>query len=450
MGLKLKRVLETCVYRGRNLGLLVRQLPLPFAVLLVMLASLLLPALVSRDALAAGQLTERSLSISSGVPSKTGVQYTFTFKVSSTSDIEGMKLQACDSAVGTCNAPAGLSFSSRTYGTQSGWQGATNFAVDATGAGDCTPAVNVICANRTDATTQTSGSSRSIRFDTITNPSTANSTFFVRISLYNANNYPSGAGFVDYGVTASAVVQTLQVNAQVAEVLSFCVGSTSVDDATTSVAGDCSGVSGTSLSLGVLDSSRVNTSPVDTTDGGDDLNGVAMVRTNASNGVVVNYDAVQASSGSNHLGTLRIAGASCNAGSVNTDGCINAQGTTPGTFSNGTEKFGMTVGAVNCGSNGGTNYTCNYSGGSYNLVRDASYDGNGTNTVNDTTSTASTTTNQYAWDETGTSHAIAASSSPNGFVEDEALILKFAAAVALVAPFGSYSVQADFVAVPTY
>lgn len=270
------------------------------------------------------------------------------------------------------------------------------------------------------------------------------------MSLYNANNYPSGAGFVDYGVVASAVVQTLTVSASVAEVLNFCVGATTVNDATTSVAGDCSGVAGTSLNLGVLDSSRVNISPVSGTNGGDSNNGVAMVRTNASNGVTVYYDAIQALSGTNHLGTLRIAGASCNAGTVSTDGCINAQGTTQSTFTAGTEKFGMTVAAVNCGSNGGTNYTCTYSSGNYNMVRNTSYDGDGTNTVNDTDTTAGTTVNGYAWDETGTARAIAASSNPNGFVEDEALLLKFAGAIALVAPFGTYSVQADFVAVPVY
>ncbi len=417
-----------------------------------MAVSVLLPTLITEKALAAGQLTERSLSISSGIPGKTNVQYTFTFKVSSASDIEGIKLQACTTAVGSCTAPTGLSFSSRTYGTQSSWQGGTSFAVDTTGANDCTPSASIICANRTDATAQTSGTSRSIRFDGITNPNTANSTFFVRISLYNANNYPTGAGFVDYGVTASAVVQTLTVSAQVAEVLSFCVGATAVNDATTSVASDCSALTGTAVNLGVLDSARVNVSPVTSTNGGDDNNGVAMVRTNASNGVVVNYDAIQASSGSNHLGTLRITGASCNVGNVSTDGCINAQGTTQGTFSSGTEKFGMTVAAINCGSNTGSNYTCTFSSNNTNLQRAANYDGDGTTggTNFTDTDTVSSTTSGYAWDESGALQPIASSTNPNGFVEDEALILKFAATIALVAPFGSYSVQADFVAVPTY
>ena len=88
------------------------------------------------------------------------------------------------------------------------------------------------------------------------------------------------------------------------------------------------------------------------------------------------------------------------------------------------------------------------------MKRDAAYDGDGTNAASnfsDTDTTSGTTVNGYEWKEaSATQTPIAASVSPNGFVEDEALILKFAGAISLVAPFGSYSVQADFVAVPTY
>jgi len=401
---------------------------------LALIGAGLLPLLVPRSA-SALQLTSRSLSISTGVASASTAQYTFTFTVASTSDVEGLKLQACTTAVGTCSAPAGLSFSSRTFGTQSGWQGATNFAVDATGANDCTASASVICANRTDATAQTV-TSRSIRFDTITNPSTVNTAFFLRITTYSTNNY-TGGSIVDTGTVASAITQTLTVNAAVAEVLNFCVGSTTVDDATTSVAGDCTGVSGTSLNIGTLDPATINISPV-STNGGDSNNGVAMLRTNAASGATVSYRAIQ-QSGTNHLGTLRVSGASCNAGTVSTDPCINAQGTTQGTFTAGTENYGMTIGGVNCGSNPDTNYNCDFASGAYNLVRDANYDGNGGNTYG--------TSQGFAWDETGTFDQVAASTT---VVDDEALILRFASTPAITTPFGSYAAQADFVAVPTY
>lgn len=421
-----------------------------FFVLAITAISILFPVLIMRQVSAAGQITLRSLAISSGVPSKTNVQYTFTFTVSSTSDVEGLKFQACTTAVGTCSAPAGLSFSSVTFGTQSGWQGGTNFAIDGTGANDCTPSASIICANRTDATAQTT-TSRSIRFDTITNPSTANSTFFVRVGLYSANNYTTGAGFVDYGVTASAVVQTLTTSAAVAEVLNFCVGSTVVNDAetTATLPTSCAGVTGTGVNIGVLSTSGVNVSPVDAVDGGDDLNGLVMLRTNSQNGTTVSYDAIQATTGTNHLGTLRITGYSCNAGTVSTDGCINAIGTTADEIDSGVEEFGMTIAGVSCDST--TSYSCVFSSTNYNLIRDAQYDGDGTasNTTNftDTGVVSGTTTSQYAWDETGSFDQIASSST---YVDDEVLLLKFAATSALITPFGSYTVQTDFVAVTTY
>jgi hypothetical protein len=243
------------------------------------------------------------------------------------------------------------------------------------------------------------------------------------------------------------VTQTLTVNAAVAEVLNFCVGSTTVDDATGDVTGagadDCSGVSGTNVNLGTLDTSAVNVSPV-TTNGGDSENGVAVIRTNAVNGASVYYDAVQ-QSGTNHQGTLRISGASCNAGNVVTDQCIDAAGGTQTAFSAGTEKFGMSIGAINCSLNPGTAYTCTFSSGSYNLTRDTNYDCTGNNTFNTTCSQG------YAWVEDGTPTQIASStSSATKVLDDEALLLKFAATPSITTPFGAYVAQADFVAVATY
>lgn len=161
MGIKLKQGFRLCANCSRGIKGVFKDVTYPFIAVIIIISSLL-PFFLVQQALAAGQLTTRSLSLSSGVPGGTSVQYTFTFTVSSTSDVEGMKLQACTTAVGTCSVPTGISFSSRTFGTQSGWQGGTNFAVDATGAGDCTASASVICANRTDATAQTT-TARSIR-----------------------------------------------------------------------------------------------------------------------------------------------------------------------------------------------------------------------------------------------------------------------------------------------
>jgi hypothetical protein len=97
----------------------------------------------------------------------------------------------------------------------------------------------------------------------------------------------------------------------------------------------------------------------------------------------------------------------------------------------------MTVSTVNCDSVSA--YTCNFTGGSYNLTRDGQYDGTGSNTVG--------TTQGFAWDESGSVDQVAASA---GAVDDESLILVFAATPNAVTPTGSYSTQANFIAVATY
>jgi len=426
---------------------------MPLLAALIWIGLWLMPLMVPQ-ASALGQLTSRSLTLSSGVPSATGVSYSFTFTLASTSQVQGLKFLACTSAVSTypsgssCTAPAGMSgagngFLGATFSSQSGWQGATNFAVDSTGANDCIPSANVLCAKRTDTTSQTA-TARTITFGGIKNPSAANTPFYVGVYTYTTVNYTAGSR-VDFGATASAVVQSLTTAASVAEVLNFCVGATTVDDTTTSVASDCTGVSGTSLNLGTLDSSQINISPW-STDGGDGNNGVAMVRSNAGNGVVVAYDAIQ-QSGSNHLGTLRISGATCNPTSNTfTDPCINAAGPTQTVFTPGTEMFGMTIAGINSGST--TSYSCTYGGpgNTCDLEPLANYLGGGTTGL-ETYGTG----NGFAWDESGSVVNIASSASSTvKQVDDEALILKFAATPSITTPFGQYQAKTDMIAVPTY
>ncbi len=425
----------------------------------ILSCSWLLP-LMTGTASAAGQLTSRSVSISSAIPSATGVSYTFDFTLpaASTSQIQGIKFTACTTATatypgGTCTAPTGMSgggngFTGASFTNQSGFQGATNFAVDGTGANDCTASANVLCVKRTDTTSQTGGTAKTIKFGGIKNPSSVNTAFYIGITTYTTVNW-TGGSIVDAGTTATATVQSLTVSARVAEILNFCVGSTAIDDATTTTGADCSAISGTSVNIGTLDSSSVNISPV-TINGGDSNNGVAMLRTNAANGSTVSYRAIQAGTGTNHLGTLRITGASCNAGTVNSDGCINAAGGTQTPFTAGTEDFGLTVGGVNCGSTSVVSYTCDYSTGTTNLAPDAQYIGD-TYTQGTTGIFGASAAKGFAWDESGNPAVIASSaSSPIKQVDDEALILKFAAASNIITPFGSYSVQADFIAVPTF
>ena len=408
-----------------------------------------LAPLLSIGDVSAATISQRSLNIGTAVISAS-TTYTYSFVPATSSAIQSLKFQACTTPIGSCTAPTGLSFSGAgSTGTVSGgWTTSTNFTTGA-GSNNCTASASILCASRTAGTAESTSGSRSVAFTAITNPdgtscSTINCTFFVRITTFSDTAYLTA---VDSGVVASSTTQTLTVNATVQENLTFCVGSTTVDDATSAVP-LCASVSGTSLNIGSLNSTVVNASPVSSTDNGDSKNGLVEIGTNASNGAAVTYNAIQ-QSGSQHLGTLRVAGATCISGAgINTDQCINAIGSSDNTLSPGTERFGMTVAGINC-SNVGASYTCNFSTGTTNLTRNSNYDCDGSTNYPTTENgqLATTTTCRYAWDETGTSETVASSSSVIG---NEALILKFAASPNITTPTGSYTALANFVATPTF
>ena len=259
-------------------------------------------------------------------------------------------------------------------------------------------------------------------------------------------NYTT-AGIVDTGTVASSTTSLITVSAQVSEQLTFCIGSTTIDNATTA-AGTCSAISGNSLSLGNLSSSNVNVSPVGSGSGGDSKNAIAELNTNAANGVNVYYDAV-AQSGTNHTRTLRVSGATCNpVTNVPTDQCLNAIGTTHLQETAGTEAFGMTIAGVNCGDVLGSYYSCSFASSTNKLIPNASYNCAGSSTYpSSENGLLGSTICFYAWDETGTAQLIANSSSVVG---NEALIIKFATTLNLVSPSGIYTAQADYVATPIF
>ena len=414
------------------------------------------PIMLLNQTATANQITSRSVLISSAQAAQTAVTYTFGLVpgASPVQPIQSLKLQACTAALGACTAPHGLSFSSvGATGTVAGsWTTATNFTTGA-GSNNCTASASIICASRTAASNETGAGIRTVAFTNLTNQdvnaincgSAVNCTFFVRITTFSDTAYLTA---VDTGTVASSTTQLFTVNAAIQEVLTFCVGATAIDNAT-SAPPACASISGTSLNLGTLDSAHINVSPVSSVNG-DSNNGIAELSTNATNGSTVAYDSIQ-QSGTFHLGTLRVAGATCiTGGGVFTDQCINAIGTTKAAIVTGAEAYGMTIAGVNCAAT--TAYACTFAGGTYNLIRAANYNCQGSNTYISTEHDQITGTSgcSYAWDETGTTQTIASSTSPNGPVDKEALILKFAATPNIVTPTGSYTAKADFVATPTF
>jgi hypothetical protein len=258
---------------------------------------------------------------------------------------------------------------------------------------------------------------------------------------------------LDAGTVAGAVVYQLQVNAVVSEILVFCAGSTTADAATGTTglpaSPYCTNISASSLSIGTLDSTHTNVSPISSTYGGDGKNGLLMLQTNSANGVTVSYDAIQDTDGggNGHHGSLKVANAQCDAGNDSLDQCFHSIGTTEATMVTGTENFGMTLGL-----NGAyTGYACTSTAGTCHLIRETDYTPGAANAYPaNSGQVTGTTTDKYAWNDAAATTQIAHSALANPAVDYEAMILKFAATPNVSTPTGVYRVIVDFIATPSY
>lgn len=360
----------------------------------------------------AAQLTNRSVTINKSAVNSSDVEHLFAYTVPTSGTVQGIIYQFCTTPLGTCTLPTGMSVQAATADAET-FPGGAFTAHAVTNEGDCDMSTtnSKMCFERTDATSVSGAVTQTI--SGITAPS-SNQTVYVRISTYSDNAFVSG-NKVDEGAVAEAFVNQLTINARVQENLAFCIGT---DDAAS--ANDCTDISGSTVDIGVLDASNVNISPVATGSGGNNKNGLAMVRTNAQGGVVVVYFSTLDTSS----GKLKVPGQTCVDNTSTTDRCINSAGATAVAISAGTERYGMTISSVDT-SNGTTT----------NLTRDAEYDGDGT------------AGGSWAWLDTGATDQIASSTT---VVDDEMLILRFAATASITTPTGSYTTQANFIATPTF
>lgn len=388
---------------------------------------------------------------------QTGATFNITFEfdlpTGFANSIQSMEFEFCDQPLGTCTTTQTPTIPAASTVTQNGnWTNATAFGTYTRTNGDNGGTNNQIQVSRTQAANETTATTdRSISFTGLTNQSDPNESYYPRIRIYSDTGFTT---LVAEGVVAQSTARQLTVNARVQERLDFCTGVSAVDDATTTLGADCAAVTanglGNTIDIGVVDASQVCVSgPSNPCETDNTYNGVAMVRTNAFNGVVIDYFAEQ-NAGS---GQLKVAGATCtDFFTTVTDQCFNAadsnsdysNGANQQTFSAGTERFGMTVAGVNCGSTSA--YTCDFSTGSYNLVRDTEYDGTGANTFG--------TSQGFAWDArggtTGVDRIASSAGSSVKVVEDEALIMKFAATAGVTTPTGSYTVTSTYIATATF
>jgi hypothetical protein len=208
----------------------------PLSVALLMVLSLLFTILEPSIASAA-QITSRSLTLQAGGSaggSQPGgvVNHLFSFTIPTTGNVGSIQFLYCTLAAGACTTPTGLDTTAATMGTQSG---ATGFTLNNTTQG--APYIT-----RTAASIS-SGTAVTYQLLGVTNPTTPNQTFYVRISTFASINATGGA--TDTGNVAASTATQIVLNGVMPESLVFCVGGSisttgGVPDCTTATSGSVS------------------------------------------------------------------------------------------------------------------------------------------------------------------------------------------------------------------
>ncbi len=208
------------------------------AIYLLQVVVLLATPLWFRGGVGALELTNRSAVLSASTPSAVA-SHTFNVTFGSTSSVGSIRFEYCTNSpilTDSCNAPAGLSLSSASLGSQSGNIG---FSIDT---GNSTATTLILTRPSLPAVAVAS----QYRFDNITNPSTAKETSFVRLATY-ATTDASGPA-TDQGSVAFATNDIFSVGAYIAPYLSFCVGIT--------VEQNCASTNGFITDVGELSSTK--------------------------------------------------------------------------------------------------------------------------------------------------------------------------------------------------
>jgi len=175
-------------------------------------------AMLPTGNVAAAQITNRSLTLQAGVSdggSKPNgvVNHSFTFSIPSGSSMGSIQFQYCTTAGSTCILPPGLVTTAATLGTQSG--AATGFTLNNTtnGAPYLTRAPSTVTPG--SATYQLLG---------VTNPTAANTSFYVRISTFSLAAL--GGTVIDTGTVAASTATQIVLTGTMPESLIFCAGAT--------------------------------------------------------------------------------------------------------------------------------------------------------------------------------------------------------------------------------
>lgn len=371
-------------------------------------------ALFSQRASAA-QIIQRRVHVSnSAVGTRTAgqnVTYSFSFTVpGAASTVQSMDFQFCSTPLpGTdCNLPTGQSVTGVAISGSptglTGWAlGTAGNAPTNSWSNGTSGTGGRVRITRTAGTNVSSNTAATIAFNGITNPSTADQEFFVRLVTYTDTAWTTSR---DNGTVANSTATQIDITAKVQEVLNFSVGvdgnsDGSVDAPTAS----CNALTeGGALDLGDADG-------VLSFNQAYDAHSYFRVSTNANNGTVIYY-----------------AGDSL----VYDTNEINEVGTTATASAPGTEQFGLAIDSGDTVTNG-FSFT--------QLSATAPYD-NGDGLL-----TAGTT--QFAFDDSSLTTPLQLASAANP-ITCETGSVRYLGNISTTTPPGIYTTSISYIATPTY
>ncbi len=219
----------------------------------------------------AAGLAPRNVQVGSSGPGVV-TSYVLAATTATTDLVGSVSFEFCTSAVGACGTPAGLVTTGASLTTQSG---ATGFSLVAGSNGR--PYLTRSAANVNASTPL------SYTLTNITNPTSSNTSYYVRMTTYTASDGLTGA--VDTGTIALSTAEPVQLTGVTPEILVFCVG--------TSITSNCTTIAGNSIDFGDF-------SPTATRTG----TSVMQAQTNASGGYAITANGSTLSSGVNTIPAL--------------------------------------------------------------------------------------------------------------------------------------------------
>lgn len=230
----------------------------------------------------AAQITNRKVTLT-GVGGTGGslpggyVNHKFDFTIPTLGTALGsIKFEYCDVAQQTaCNTPTGMDATTAAFGGESG---ATGFSI-------LSATTNTVIIKRASASNPTTGA-LSYTLNNIKNPTTANYTFYIRISTYTSLNGTGSA--IDTGSVAASTANPIQLQGVMPESLIFCTG---VSITVTNNVPDCSTATNSIINFNQLFSASDTAT----------ASSVMAASTNATFGYAITVNGPTMTSGSNTI-----------------------------------------------------------------------------------------------------------------------------------------------------